>query len=272
MVKRKPVTMNRERLTLPLQPSVPSSDLGDFIILLYGLPKIGKTTLAAQFPGAFFLMFEPGGKSLAIYQREVRNWDDFIQYVKLIESDTRFKTVVLDTVDIAWKMCEDAVCRQMGISHPGDEDYGKGWARVADEFTKWISRLNKAGKGVIFISHAKEKQITRRSGASSDRIVPTMAGGARRVIEPMADIFGYYEYGDDGEHQLRVRGDDLVTAGTRLTEHFKDIEDVIPMGNSPQEAYRNFMRAFDNERGGANAAEAQKAVTKKNNRVVRVKK
>lgn len=233
-------------ISLPTAPSVPCSELGDFIMLLYGLEKIGKTSLAAMFPDAFFLMFEPGGKSLRIYQRPVNKWDDFLQYILQLEKDKRFKTVVIDTIDLCYKMCEAHVCKQMGIDHPSDEDYGKAWGRVTDEFARLISRLARIGKGVIFISHSKEQTIRRKGGSETHRIVPTMASGARRVIEPMVDIWCYYDYDADGGRELYLRGDDLISAGTRLTEHFLDVQ-KIPMGGSAAEAFKNFMLAFNNE-------------------------
>ena len=51
-----------EIIKLPTKKSKIESDLSKYSILLYGKIKIGKTSLAAQFPDALFLMTEPGGK------------------------------------------------------------------------------------------------------------------------------------------------------------------------------------------------------------------
>ena len=45
---------------LNLEPTKISKDLKGKYILIYGRPKIGKTTLASEFPKNLLLAFEPG--------------------------------------------------------------------------------------------------------------------------------------------------------------------------------------------------------------------
>lgn len=233
---------------LPTTLSRPSTRLGDYSILLFGLEKIGKTTLAAQFPDAMFLMLEPGGRGLSIYQTPITNWSMFKKALRLLAKDPRFKTVVVDTVDIAFKMCERSTCRKMGIDHPSDEDWGKGWNAIRDEFTEQMAILLSLGKGVVLISHATEREIKRRDGSKYHVIGPTMAGQARSVIQPMVDIWCYYAFEKD-RRVLTIRGDEHVTAGVRPPKNFLSGDtqlSTIDMGTSPEEAYANFVAAFKN--------------------------
>lgn len=241
-----------EPLSLPTVVSVPSNKLQEYVTLLYGEKKIGKTSLCSHMEGAFFLMCEPGGKSLALYQRPVTTWDEFTGYVRLIKKDTRFRTAVVDTVDLAYLYCTRAVCQRMGIEHPSDEEWGKGWNAVREEFTRQVALLLSSGKGVVFTSHAIEKEVKTRAGGKYDRIVPTMPGQARDVLEGLVDIWAYYHY-DQDKRFLTILGDDHIGAGHRLTNHFltpsgKRIR-RIPMGTSSKEAYQNFMKAFHNQLG-----------------------
>jgi len=242
-------TESSDDFTLPTEMSKPSTRLGDYSVLLYGLEKIGKTTLAAQFPDALFLMTEPGGRGLSIYQTPITNWPTFKKSLRLLAKDKRFKTVTVDTVDILFKMCERSVCRKMGIDHPSDEDWGKGWNAIRDEFTEQMALLLSLGKGVILISHATEREIKRRDGSKYHVIGPTMAGQARSVIQPMVDIWCYYAF-DKERRTLTLRGDEHVTSGVRPPKNFlwngKPVVDV-DMGESPEEAYKNFILAFKNE-------------------------
>lgn len=251
--KKKTAAERREApavdVSLPETPSTPSAHLGDYSWLLFGAKKIGKTNLASQFPDALFLMTEPGGKALSIYQRSVNNWTEFTGYVKLLEKDRRFKTQVVDTADLLFKMCERYVCRKRGIDHPSDEDWGKGWSAVRDEFVHWIQRLVNNGKGTVFISHATEREIKRKSGGSYHSIQPTLAGQARDVLEGIVDIFAYFDY-DEDRRVLTIRGDEFVAAGSRLRNNFrwKDKEvSVIEMGTSAEEGYANLVACFNNK-------------------------
>ena len=237
-------------IKLPVQKSVPINNLLMYTIFLYGREKIGKTSLASQFPDTLFLMCEPGGKSLSIYGVDINSWRDMLEAIALLEKDKRFKTVVVDTVDLALHFCQDYVCKKMAITHPSDEEYGKGWKAVSDEFRNAMVRLQKLGKGVIFISHAEEKQIKRRSGESSDRIQPTLSKLGRSVLEPMADLWAYYSYKPSGGRELVIRGDSDVSAGCRIREHFVGLSS-IDMGRSEADAYKRFIAGF-NQREAAN--------------------
>lgn len=231
----------------PFELSEPTNDLGDYSMLWYGREKIGKTSMAAQFPDPVFLMCEPGGKALRIMKRDIMNWKDFVGSVDWLEAHPKkFQNVVVDTADRAAKMCEDSILQKLAIQHVSDAEWGKGYAMVKDEFAKQISRLLKLGRGVIFTSHAVERNIKSRSGASYDRIEPTMPKMAKEVLEPMVDIWAYLAYDEDGGRVLDIRGNDHVAAGHRLQEHFVGVE-KIPMGKEAKAAYDNFVAAFHNK-------------------------
>lgn len=238
------------QVSLPETKSKPHVSLQDFIILLYGEKKIGKTTLTAQFDKTLHLMFEPGGKALAIYQRNINSWSEFKQYVKLLISDKQYHTVTIDTVDIAYNMCLDYICEKHVIDHPQDEGYGKGWKWVRDEFTKEIFKLAKSGKGLILISHSKEEEVEKRSGGKYHKIAPTASGQARDILEGMVDIWCYYGY-DEEDRYLWIQGNDHIGAGHRIEGHFLSRKGNaikrIHMGNSSKEAYENFINAFYND-------------------------
>lgn len=235
------------KFSLPDKVSKPLTDLGSYSLLIFGREKIGKTDLAAQFPEAFFLMCEPGGKGLRIFQRPVTTWIQYKKYVGLLnEEANRFKTVVTDTIDLAFKMCVRHVCRNLGVLHVSEEKWGKAYDMIRDEFAEQMQALiSTPGRGVIFISHEEDKTLeSKKNGEEKSRIIPTMPKQARKVIEPMIDIWGYYHYGDDGKRWLRIRGNKFISAGCRLKENFVGVN-KIPMGDSAKEGYQNFVQAFN---------------------------
>ncbi|MEK7093365.1 MAG: ATP-binding protein [Patescibacteria group bacterium] len=234
-------------LTLPTELSTIVTDLSGHSVLIYSEPKAGKTSLCAQFPDNMFFMFEPGAKSIAVYQREVRNWTEFQTYIGLVEQSGRFKTVTIDTIDVAYTMCMAWVCKENGWEHASDGEYGKGWNAVRAEFSKQINRVLKLGRGVIFTSHAVEKDIKSKLGDGEyTRIVPTMSGQARDICEALVDIW-IYMYHEKGQRMMRIRGNEQIAAGHRLQgDYFKDLE-VIPAGNDAKTAYTNLTNAFHNK-------------------------
>ena len=232
---------------LPTSKSKPKANLKDYFILLYGRAKTGKTTLAAQFEDPLFLMFEPGSKSLEIFQKDMVSWKTFKNaVVKLGEEKERFKTVVIDTIDSAYEMCLEYVCSEQGVDHPSDGAYGKVWNAVDNEFSAVLSKLGKQGRGVLFISHVKDKDIEQPDGSVKEMTGPSLSNQGMKWVDRNVDVFAYYFYGKNSKRYIRIKGTDTVVAGCRIDNHFKGISRIYA-GNSPQEAYANLVAAFQNK-------------------------
>lgn len=258
---------------LPKNLSKPIENLGGYVMLIYGRKKIGKTSLASMFSisekKVLFLFFEPGGKSLSLYQEPMTSWKKFTRFVQLISKDKFYGTVVIDTADYAYDDCLTEVCSDNGVTHPADLPYGKGWNLVKSEFTKQIRILLKSGKGVIFISHQKEVEVEDRDGKTYDKVTNTLSGQAREVIEGLVDIWANYDY-EGNERILTILGSKNIDAGHRVDTRFRYTNGErirkISMGKSKEEAYRNFIDAFNNKlvksEGEKNAVIKKKPINK----------
>lgn len=254
--RSKPVDDGSDDILLPTKYKEVSNDFGSFSMLLYGEKKIGKTSLCSQFPDATFLMFEPGDKALSIRSVHVPSWKAAKNLLDQLEDDSRsddpvHKTVIMDVADKAYDQCFKYMCQKMGIMHPQDEnDYGKSWGEIKKEWERFLVRLLSLGKGVIFISHAKFNQITKRDNSKIDVLGPTVGGQALGVLEGLVDTIAYYGYNED-TRTLVIRGNEYIDAGTRIDEMFltrktKEQVRAIDMGSSKEEAYNNLLRAFSN--------------------------
>jgi len=253
-------------LTLPKERSTPCDKLQDYSMLLYGEKKIGKTSLASKFKKAFFMLCEPGGKALSLYSRPVRNWLEFKTYVRLIIKSSEFENVVIDTADYSYEYCFDYVCKKMVIDHPSDEAWGKGWKAVKKEYAAEINKLLHSGKGVIFISHAREEEVEKRGGEKFNRTASTLAGQAKELLEGLVDVWAYYTYEGD-QRVMIIQGDDYIDAGHRIEGRFLYTDGTpirkIPMGNSKDEAYQNFVDAFENKLTKSAAGIKRKIILKR---------
>lgn len=231
---------------LPTKKSEILTDLKEYLILIYGIPKAGKTTLAAQFDDPLFLGLEPGTKSLSVYRVEIKNWKNFTSTIEELEQDPkRFKTVVLDTFAKLHDHCVDSVCKSLGVVHPSDAPYGKGFNMVDQEFNKWMNRLTLTGRGVVLLCHEETKDIEQRDGSVQTMVVPKASKQARDYINRCVDLVAYYYFGKDGKRYIRVQGTNEIMAGNRIDGHFTSIS-KFEVGDSKQQAYKNFLAAFNN--------------------------
>ncbi len=223
--------------------------LEDYIHLLYGREGLGKTALESMFPGTWFWFFEPGGKSLSVRGKTIKDWSHVRAMVKQMiakpKEYKKIKRIVFDTADLAWEMCERWTCEKMAIDDLADEDWGKGFKRAKREFHLVILDLLRAGYGVGFTSHSVMRETENEQGEKTDVMVPTMAKSARSVIEPLCDLIIYMHY-RKGNRVMTIRGSESLYAKCRLEKNFKGIK-RISMGKSKEEAYDNLKNAFKNK-------------------------
>ena len=123
---------------LDVKPHVVSRDLSGYTTLLYGDPKSGKTTCATRFPKSLLLAFEKGYAALpGVMALPINTWGDYLTALRQLKDEAakeKFSTIIIDTVDIAYDLCEQYICQVNGVSKIGDVPYGAGYSMVAKEF------------------------------------------------------------------------------------------------------------------------------------------
>ena len=212
---RHPTTDSRPLLTLPTAAAKPTTALSQQTILLYAPPKFGKSSFAARAPGAIFLECEPGLNHLEVFKVPTYSWEAFLEACKLIaKGEHEFKTVVVDTIDNAFKMCSDYVCAKHGIEYEGDMPHGKGWTLVKNEWHRVLTRLASLPYGLILISHAMDKTIETRTGEYT-KTQPTLPDRARNVVLGLVDIILY----GDSEIKKDASGKTTVDRVVRTKPH-----------------------------------------------------
>ena len=173
---------------LPKNRTQRRTSLSEQTVMLYGMPKAGKSSTCAQIPDAVFLATEPGLNHLNVFQVPVTDWETFLNAAgEIAKGGHSFKTVIVDTIDNAYKFCHDYVCAKHGIKHPSDMPYGKGHALVNNEFQRVMTKLAALPYGLFLISHAIEREIESRTG-KYHKTMPTLPEGARKILLGMTDI------------------------------------------------------------------------------------
>ena len=217
---------------MSLTPHQVSRDLSGYITYLYGCPKVGKTTLVSQFPGVLLLATEKGYNALpGIIAQDITRWSDIketVRELKKPEVKERFKTIAIDTVDVAASYCDKYICNQLGIESLGEGGWSvNGWARYKKELEETFRTITNLGYALVFISHDTDKTFKRKDGTEFNQTVPTVQKSANEIFKAMADIYCYAAIDEvSKERKLILRSvDGTVDAGCR----FKYIEPEIPL-------------------------------------------
>ena len=181
---------------LAIQPHKVSRDLSGYITLLYGPAKVGKTTFGAQMPGALILATERGYNALpGVLVQDITSWSDIKQVVRELkkpEVQAVYKSLIIDTIDLAADMCQKYVCNQLGIENIGDGGWtNNGWDKYKREFEDVFRTLAQLGYAILFISHDKEITIKPENGIEYQQIRSSMQTSALKIVENMSDIIAY---------------------------------------------------------------------------------
>lgn len=175
---------------LPTKRTSGKLSVAEIRMLVYGPPKIGKTTLLSGFPHVLILATEKGYLACQVHVVDIKTWEGFKATVKeILKGKHEFKTIGIDTTDILWKLCVEHVCGDLGIDHMSDEDWGKGYDAVATEFERELNKLFMSKYGLILVSHTKIQDLNQRFGKLS-KVTTTLSNQARRIIIPKVDIIG----------------------------------------------------------------------------------
>jgi hypothetical protein len=130
-------------------------------ILIYGPEKMGKTTLASEFPAPVFIQTEDGASgSLELDSFGVlESFPEVLDAMgALATSDHAFQTVVIDSLSELEKLIWREVCTRnnwQSIEQPG---FGKGYVETDYVWAEFIEAFNylrnKRGMTIVLIGHS----------------------------------------------------------------------------------------------------------------------
>lgn len=224
---------------LAIQPQVISRDLRSKYLLLAGPPKIGKTEFCTMAPDALVLAFEIGTNARpgAMIQK-IDTWSTFklvLRQLEKTEAKEKFSTICLDTVAIAYDLCEQFICAQNGVQKIGDIPYGGGYAALSKEFDSALRKITMMGYGLIMTCHLKE------NADEDGKVVgykPDLNNRCLKIVNGLVDIIGVITqtWNEQGESQrwIQTRSTPTIVAGSR----YKYLAPRIPFG------YHEFLDAL----------------------------
>jgi len=231
-------------MALPTEKTKPITEMYKTTALLYGPPKIGKSTFCANIPDALFLRTEDGLKALEVFEMPITTWKDFLGACREIaEGKHSFKTIVIDTIDNLFKVCSDFVCEQLKIKHPDELDYGRGYEKINTELFRVLTKLSLLPYGLWFVSHSIDKEVKTRTGKIT-KTVPTLKNSTATALNKMVDFILYCDFEEaidteTGEVKetrvIRTKSYSIYDAGDR----FNILPDPLPLN------YMAFKMAFD---------------------------
>lgn len=158
------------------------------IVLIYGQPGTGKTTLAQTAGNCITLDFDRGIQRAAIRQDAARieSWDEIARdYKAFFEFLRPYDTIVVDTAG----MMLDYMLTYITTKNPALLNNNiKLYGELKKEFHSAFFGLRNLGKDLLLIAHDKEED---ENGIKIKR--PLIPGSAKDIVLQACDMLGYLQ-------------------------------------------------------------------------------
>lgn len=186
--------------------------------LVFGNPKVGKSTFASQWPECLILNMEPRGTR---YIEDAYCLDiDSLEMLHGVFSQLKaafdkgekpYETVAIDTIDVVKDWIYEAVLKDLGIKTMGDAGRsGADWIAGRTRTLALIARFAQLPVNLLVVAHSRPIQVGEKIigatvdlpgslarhtlGAVENILFCTMKGGTRQIIpQARADV-------DTGSH------------------------------------------------------------------------
>ena len=186
------------------------------VMLLYGAPKVGKTTALSQLDNCLIIDTEGGANMIEGYVETANNREELIKILQDAQDGHEYKYVAIDTIDRVATWAEKAVCEEEGVSAVQDLAFGKGFGLVREKVLNTVKILKDIFPHVIIIGHRKWARAVVDSKAIVEPESLDLTGKLKNMLMADCDAIGYvYRDEDKGKLMVSFKANEALEAGSR---------------------------------------------------------
>ena len=230
-------------ITLPTQ-KVPATSTNPQYLVLYGLPKAGKTSAVAQLENNLIIDLEGGSKfidALAVQARTINDLGEIAQAIRAKNDELGhnfYKHITIDNATRLEDLGMSYACTlyrqtELGKNWKGNDvttlARGAGYKYLRDAVKKVIDMFKDLCDEFILIGHVKDS-ITDKDGEEVNAKEIDLVGKLGKIICGMADAVGYV-YRKDNETHISFKSGGDGTIMEARARHIAGKDVVIATGN-----------------------------------------
>lgn len=189
------------------------------LMLIYGPPKIGKTTILSELDNCLIVDTERGANMIEGYIESVRNREELIDLLIQAKEGHTYDYCALDTIDKVVEWAEAQVCLEEGVRALPDLPFGKGFGLVREKVIKTIETFKVIFPKVIIVGHRKVARAIIEGAVMVEPESLDITGKLKNMIMSACDAIGYVyrKEDDDGKSDLMIsfKSNDALEAGSR---------------------------------------------------------
>lgn len=163
-------------------------------ILIYGPPKMGKSTFASLAPAPVFIQTEDGLDAIDVPAFPLaQSFGDVLNAIEQLATQEHDRqTVVMDSADWLERLIHNQVCKEQNVKSLESIGYGKGYVFAIDMWRQYIDATNylrdNKNMVVINIAHNQIKRFENPETDAYDRYQIKMHDKASALLMENSDV------------------------------------------------------------------------------------
>ncbi|WLA86859.1 ATP-binding protein [Bradyrhizobium elkanii] len=172
------------------------------IITIYGVPKIGKSSLAAEFPRPVFIQTAAGESvpaGIVADTIEVRNYNDLCEAIgALVNEEHSYATAIFDSTTGLENIIRAEACARNGWKTIEEPGYGKGYKIAATIFLEYIDGImtlrSLRQMAVVQLGHCDISRFESPTTDPYSRYRVNLHKDAADIIEANSDVIAFLNF------------------------------------------------------------------------------
>lgn len=169
-------------------------------IVIYGPPKVGKSTFGASAPNAIGIITEEGLDNIDVPAfPKAETFADVLQAIGTLYTEQHeYQTVFVDSLDWLEPLILSKVCADNGVDNIEKIGFGKGYIfadNLWKQFFSGLDALRNKGMTIICIAHEQLSKVKDPSQSSDyDAYSLKLNKRATALVNEWADIIGFAQH------------------------------------------------------------------------------
>lgn len=239
-------------ITLPTT-KIPAETQDPKYLILFGLPKVGKTTTLATLENNLILDFENGSSYIDALKIKINSLKELNEVCKAIkEAGKPYKFITIDTITAVEEMAKPMAIklyqsspmfseRYSNVTNPAELPNGSGYVFWRSSIEKIIDLIASCAPNLIICGHVKDSAISENAQNSIKTL--DLTGKVSRILSAKSDAIGWVHRDDNSNLCIQFGADGEVLTGARPT-HLANKDIVVAERNEDGTFTSHWERIF----------------------------
>lgn len=204
---------------------IPAETQDPKYLILFGLPKVGKTTILATLENNLILDFENGSTYVEALKVKISSLKDLNETCKAIkEAGNPYKFITIDTITAVEEMAKPLAIKMYqnspmfsdkyaDVKNPAELPNGCGYSFWRAAIEKIIDMVASCAPNLIICGHVKDSALSEN--AANNLKTLDLTGKVSRILSAKSDAIGWVHRDENSNLCVQFGADGEVLTGAR---------------------------------------------------------